>query len=89
LTRILPLEGRAALWKSEVYFEIPTKMGEEKARDTVKKGTIAYWPMGRAFCIFYDEIRPYTRVNIIGQITENLGIFSKVKSGTKMRVERI
>jgi len=46
----LPIEGRAALWKEEVYFEIPVKMGEEKAKATVETGTIAYWPMGSAIC---------------------------------------
>ena len=36
IVRKLPLEGRAALWKEEVYFEIPIKMGEEKAKPTVE-----------------------------------------------------
>ncbi|MEM2110783.1 MAG: cyclophilin-like fold protein [Candidatus Bathyarchaeia archaeon] len=89
ITRILPLEGRAALWKNEVYFEIPIKMGEEKPKNTVQKGTLAYWPMGKAFCIFYSDAQPYSSVNIIGQITENTEVFSQIKSGTKIRVERI
>ena len=89
LTRKLPVEGRAALWKSEVYFEVPVDMGEEKAKSTAKKGTIAYWPMGRAVCIFYDETRPYSSVNNIGRVTENLELFSQVKSGTRIRIERI
>lgn len=89
LVRKLPLEGRASLWKGEVYFEVPMKIGEEKAKDAVKKRTIAYWPMGKALCIFYDETRPYSSVNIIGQITKNLEIFSQVKSGMKIRIERI
>jgi len=89
LVRRLPLEDRASLWKTEVYFEVPIKIGEEKAKNAVKKGTIGYWPMGKAFCIFYDETRPYSSVNIIGQITKNLEIFSQVKSGMKIRVERI
>ena len=89
LTRQLPLEGRAALWKNEVYFEVPLQAGEEKAKNTAKKGTIGYWPMGKALCIFYDETRPYSAINYIGRITENLEIFSQVKSGTKITVERI
>ena len=89
LTRKLPVEGRAALWKSEVYFEVPVDMGEEKAKSTAKKGTIAYWPMGRAVCIFHDETRPYSSVNNIGRVTENLELFSQVKSGTRIRIERI
>ena len=89
IVRKLPLEGRAALWKEEIYFEIPVKMGEEKAKSTVEKGTIAFWPMGSALCIFYGESQPYSPVNILGKITKNLELFSKVKSGTTIKVERL
>ena len=85
----LPFEGRAALWKEEVYFEIPVKMGEEKAKPTVETGTIAYWPMGSALCIFYGSSQPYSPVNVVGKITKNLEIFRQVKSGTKIKVEAI
>ncbi len=85
----LPFEGRAALWKEEVYFEIPVKMGEEKARATVETGTLAYWPMGSALCIFYGSSQPYSPVNVIGRITKNLEIFRRVKSGMKIRVEAV
>ena len=89
IVRKLPIEGRAALWKEEVYFEIPVKMGEEKAKGTVEKGTIAFWPMGSALCIFYGDSQPYSPVNVLGKIIENLDLFSQVKSGTKIRVETI
>ena len=85
----LPVEGRAALWKEEVYFEIPVKMGDEKAKATVDKGTIAFWSMGNALCIFYGETQPYSPVNIVGRIVKNLELFAKVKSGTKIRVEKM
>ena len=88
IIRRLPLEGRAALWQQEVYFGIPVKMGNEKAKPTVEKGTLAYWPMGSAFCIFYGETQPYSPVNIIGQVTKNLELFEQVKSGTKIIVEK-
>jgi hypothetical protein len=63
-------------------------MGEEKAKGAVEKGTIAFWPMGSAICIFYGESQPYSPVSILGQITKNLEIFNSVKSGTKIRVEK-
>ena len=88
LVRKLPIKGRAALWKEEVYFETPIKMGEEKAKGTVEKGTIAFWPMGSAICIFFGESQPYSPVSILGEITKNLELFSTVKSGTKIRVEK-
>ena len=89
ILRKLPLEGRAAIWKEEVYFEIPVKTGGEKAKPTVEKGTIAFWPMGSAMCIFYGESQPYSPVNVLGRVTKNLELFAKVKSGTKIRVEKI
>jgi len=89
IIRILPVEGRAAIWREEVYFEIPVRMGEEKAKSRVKRGTIAYWPMGSALCIFYGESQPYSPVNVVGNITKNLELFRKVRSGTVIRVERV
>jgi len=87
IVRKLPVEGRAALWKEEVYFEIPIKMGEEKAKPTVETGTIAFWPMGSALCIFYGKSQPYSPVSILGKITSNLDVFKQVKSGTTIKVE--
>jgi hypothetical protein len=89
IVRKLPVEGRAALWKEEVYFEIPVKMGEEKAKATVETGTIAFWPMGSAICVFYGQSQPYSPVSILGKITKNLELFRQVKSGTRIRVESL
>jgi hypothetical protein len=85
----LPVEGRAALWKQEVYFEIPVTMGEEKAKPTVKKGDVAYWPMGRALCVFYGETQPYSPVSVVGRVLRNLELFNQAKSGAVIRVVRV
>ena len=87
IVRKLPVEGRAALWKEEVYFEIPIKMGEEKAKATVEAGAIAFWPMGSAICIFFGQSQPYSPVSILGKITRNLELFKHVKSGATIKVE--
>jgi hypothetical protein len=89
IVRKLPIEGRAALWKEEVYFETPIKMGEEKAKANVETGTIGFWPMGSAICVFYGKSQPYSPVNVIGKVTGNLDTFKQIKSGTKIRVESI
>jgi hypothetical protein len=89
IVRKLPIEGRAALWKEEVYFETPVKMGEEKAKATVETGAIAFWPMGSAICIFYGKSQPYSPVNVIGKLTGDLELFKQVKSGTKIRLESL
>ncbi|HLN88856.1 MAG TPA: cyclophilin-like fold protein [Candidatus Binatia bacterium] len=87
IVRKLPIEGRAALWKEEVYFEIPIKMGEEKAKTTVDAGTIAFWPMDSAICVFYGKSQPYSPVSILGKVTSNLDIFKQVKSGITIKVQ--
>ena len=87
IVRKLPLEGRAALYKEEVYFEIPIKMGEEKAKSIVEEGTIAFWPMDSALCVFFGKSQPYSPVSILGKITGNLEIFKQVKSGLTIKVQ--
>lgn len=89
LAKALPFEGRAAKWKEEVYFETPVKMGSEKAKSKVEVGTLAYWPMGSALCIFHGPTDPYSPVNVVGRIVSNLEMFQTLKSGTKIRVEKI
>ena len=89
ILRNLPFEGRAALGDNEVYFRIPVKVGKEKAVLNVEKGTIAYWPMGTAFCIFFEKSQPYSAVNRIGKVVEKIGLFKDVSSGTKIRIEKV
>lgn len=87
IVRKLPMEGRAALWKEEIYFEIPIKMGEEKAKPTVESGTIAFWPMGSALCVFFGNSQPYSPVSILGKVISNLELFKQVKSGNIIKVK--
>lgn len=89
LAEALPFEGRVAKWKEEVYFETPVKLGSEKPKSTVEVGALAYWPMGSALCIFYGPTKPYSPVNFVGRIISNLEMFRDLKSGTKVRVERL
>jgi len=88
LAKALPFEGRAAKWKEEIYFETPVKLGSEKAKAKVDVGSLAYWPMGSALCVFYGPTDPYSPVNIVGRVASNLELFRSVKSGTKIRVEK-
>lgn len=89
ILRKLPFEGRAALLEHQVYFEIPVKVGKEKAISNVEKGTIAYWPMGTALCIFFEKSQSYSGVNRIGKIVDNIDFFKEVGSGTKIRIDKV
>lgn len=89
ILRKLPIVSRIALYKEEIYFEIPIKMGEEKAKSSVETGAIAFWPMGSALCVFYGKSQPYSPVSILGSITKNLELFKTAKSGTAIKIELI
>jgi hypothetical protein len=93
----LPIEGQANLWGEEIYFEIPLSAAQEpEARQEVPPGTIAFWPAGNAFCIFFgptpvsrgDMPRAYSPVNMLGKITEDLTPLKDVRQGAAVRLER-
>jgi hypothetical protein len=88
LLRRLPIEGRIARWKEEVYFEAGITIGLEKPKSNVETGTVAFWPMGSAVCIFYGQTQPYSPVNVIGRIKSGIEIFKDVALGGKIRLER-
>ena len=88
LVRKMPLEGRAALLKGGFYFAVPLQMGLEKPVKTVSSGTIAFWPLGSALCLFYDDATTYSPVNVVGNASFN-EVYREVKMGTIVRVEKV
>jgi hypothetical protein len=88
LAAALPLSSSAFLWKEEIYFETRVSVGPERPKPTVKPGDIAYWPPGKAFCIFYGNTQPYSPVNIVGRVTSPLEPLRKVRQGEWVKVIR-
>ena len=76
----LPIESNINRWGDEIYFEIPVESEIEDGVEFLDEGTIAYWPPGNAFCIFFGptpasigtEPRAAALVNRIGHITSNI-----------------
>jgi len=96
LWNALPIEDTANRWGEEIYFEIPVTVGLEEAQQTVDVGDIAYWPPGKAFCIFFGptpaskgkEPRAASPVNVFAKIVGDPLVFRKVKDGDKVRIEK-
>jgi uncharacterized protein len=86
LLRNLPIGGRVVRYGEEVYFQVPLKASSESPKSMVEVGSIAYWPMGVAVCVFYGPTKPYSPVNKIGRITEGLDLFRTVKEGTVVTI---
>lgn len=91
----LPFESRVNTWGEEIYFEIPLDMPQEPdAREVVAVGELGYWPVGRAFCIFFgptpvstdEKPRAYSPVNIIGEIISDDSGLKEIKDGEQVRV---
>ncbi|MGC8781456.1 MAG: cyclophilin-like fold protein [Anaerolineae bacterium] len=94
----LPIEGRANTWGDEIYFEIPVVAGQAAdARADVAVGELGYWPLGRAFCVFFGPTpastgpvpRAYSPVNILGRVLGDATAFRAVRDGEPVRLTRL
>jgi hypothetical protein len=98
LAKALPLEGAAHRWGDEIYFHVPQVVADldDTARAAVEVGDLGYWPVGRAFCLFFGltpasvpgEIRPASPVNWVGRLTDDPCCLTLVADGTPVRVEK-
>jgi len=73
----LPFTVKLNVWGEEIYTsESPISQKEENAKSLVRLNDVAYWPQGKAICLFYGmtpignpgEITPASPVNVIGKI---------------------
>ena len=73
----LPFTVDLNVWGDEIYTsKSPVSQPEENAKSPVDLHDVAYWPTGKAICLFYGptpignpgEITPASPVNVIGKI---------------------
>ena len=91
----LPILSIANRWGEEIYFSIPVELElAEDARAEMKIGELAYWPPGKAMCIFWgptpaskaNEPRAASDVNPFGQVLGDATLLNDVDSGAEVRV---
>ena len=83
----LPAANGARVWGDEIYFPIPMKMQGDNACATVPSGTIAFWPPGSAFCIFFGQT-PASPVNVMGKLDGDPKLFKNVRDGETVNLEK-
>jgi uncharacterized protein len=98
LAAALPITGNAQLWGEEIYFAVPEVVAEidDTSKEVVDVGDIGYWPTGRAICFFFGltpaslpgEIRPASRVNFVGRLTDDPCCLKLVPEGAPVRIEK-
>jgi len=73
----LPFDLTLNVWGDEIYTsKSPISQPEENSKSPVQLNDVAYWPTGKAICLFYGptpigkpgEITPASPVNVIGKI---------------------
>ncbi|MDH3278584.1 MAG: cyclophilin-like fold protein [Nitrosopumilus sp.] len=73
----LPFTVDLNVWGDEIYTsKSPISQSEENAKSPVQLNDVAFWPTGKAICLFYGptpigkpgEITPASPVNVIGKI---------------------
>jgi hypothetical protein len=93
----LPIESQVNTWGDEIYFKIPVNMPQEAdAREIVEVGELGYWPVGKAFCIFFGPTpvstdqrpRAYSPVNILGEILGDSQGLRAIKDHDKVKLIR-
>lgn len=94
----LPIRAEAQRWGGEIYFSIPVSCElEAGSRDVLEAGELAYWPPGKAFCIFFgptpasqgNDIRAASAVNIVGGLEGDLSALWDVPDGAQVSIERV
>jgi len=93
LVENLPFTVGLNLWGDEIYTEeSPIQEKEENAKSLVELNDVAYWPTGKAICLFYGptpigkkgEIKPSSPVNVVGKILKpDKSILRKISDGSE------
>ena len=95
VSAVLPITGTVNRWGGEIYFSIPVAAALElDARDVLVPGEIAFWPPGKALCIFFgttpasrdNECRAASEVNVFGMVTGDPGPLWNIEDGSEIRI---
>ena len=90
----LPLTAQMSRWGDEYYGSVGVDIPEDgTAREIMEVGEIAYWPPGRALCIFFgltpasmdDRPRAASPVLPIGRVIAGMENLSPLGESVKMK----
>ncbi len=87
---LLPIKGRTALMRTEMQITLGISKGYAKPTNDVKKGDISYMPLGDTLCIYLEDLRTYSKVNILGKITSSetdLALLKDVRRGSMVHIK--
>lgn len=93
----LPIAGTVSTWGEEIYFSVPLELpAEEDARAKTEVGELAYWPDGRALCVFFGPTpasgpdgapKAIGPVNPVGRVRGDAAALTSVADGADITIE--
>jgi len=94
---VLPIQANGNTWGDKIYLRISVENEVENGQEVVELGDLGYWPPGSAFCLFFgptpasegDEIRPASKVTVIGKIKGDSTVLTSVSSGSSVLIEAL
>lgn len=95
---VLPLNAEISHWGGEVYFKIPVDAELENETEILEEGSLAFWPPGNAFCIFFGPTpastdgrpRATSPVTLIGKLSNisDFDILKRSSDGQRITITR-
>ncbi|MFX1603039.1 MAG: cyclophilin-like fold protein [Promethearchaeota archaeon] len=85
----LPIEGRAALMRNEMQITLGIRKGNVKPTKDVKRGDVAYMPLGDNLCIYLNDMTTFSQVTVLGRVisdSETLEALRSVRRGAAVEI---
>ncbi len=94
ICQALPIEGSVNTWGQEIYFATPVDCPPaDDARSDMEVGEVAYWPPGKAVCVFFGPTpasgkdgrpRAASEVNPIGTVRGDVTALASIADGQQV-----
>ena len=84
----LPIEGKAAYLRGEMKITLGINKGNLKPTKSVKRGDIAYMPLGDSLCIYLQDMTTFSQVNVIGRVSSEdlLDTLTSIRRGSQVSI---
>lgn len=85
----IPIEGKTAYLRGEMKVTLDIGKGNLKPTKNVRRGDVAYMPLGDSLCIYLQDMTTFSQVNIIGHVDANddiLDSLANVRRGSQATI---
>ncbi|TFF92154.1 hypothetical protein EU545_01865 [Candidatus Thorarchaeota archaeon] len=76
----LPIHGRCALLRGEMKIPLGIGKGYSKPTSEAKRGDIAYMPLGDSLCIYLQDTKTFSKINVLGKIASDESALDQISS---------